>query len=121
MIFAYPSVSVKQLVSPVYQFPHMIFFRITAVTSLSYPCCCAGIETIGILNVVSIFVIIGIGVDDVFVFINTFKQSKGLKNMRSLEDRLIYTIREATKATFFTSITTSIAFFANAISSVSDL
>lgn len=90
------------------------------VTSLSFPTCCAGIESIGILNVVSIFVIIGIGVDDVFVFINTFKQSKGLANMQSLEDRLIYTIREATKATFFTSITTSIAFFANAISSVSD-
>ena len=80
----------------------------------------AGIQTLGILNVVSIFVIIGIGVDDVFVFINTFKQSARMKDLHGPYQRLTHTILESSKATFFTSLTTSVAFFANAVSSVRD-
>ena len=78
-----------------------------------------GISTLGILNVVSLFVIIGIGVDDVFVYLNTFKQSAKLKDLDTVHKRLAHTIIVAGKATFFTSITTSVAFFANAISLVS--
>lgn len=73
----------------------------------------------GLLNVISIFVVIGIGVDDVFVFVNTFKQSARLPGLHTPHQRLTHTILESTKATFFTSITTSVAFFANVISSVS--
>lgn len=80
---------------------------------------CTGIETVGLLNVISIFVIIGIGVDDVFVFINTFKQSARLPDLKTSHQRLAHTILEASKATFSTSLTTSVAFFANSISSVS--
>ena len=76
------------------------------------------IETVGLLNVVSVFVVIGIGVDDVFVFINTFKQSVRLPDLHSPHDRITHTILEATKATFFTSLTTSVAFLANIESSV---
>jgi len=103
---------------------------------------------VGLLNVVSIFVIIGIGVDDVFVFINTFKHSSASgstdyfkelvrdnidrvwvclrsgderrdKDVLEGEHRITHTILHATKATFITSFTTSIAFFANAVSTVS--
>lgn len=81
----------------------------------------AGIKTLNVLNVVSVFVVIGIGVDDVFVFINTFKQSGKLKSLPLLHQRLGYTILTAGKATFVTSLTTSVAFFANAISAVSGL
>ena len=78
-----------------------------------------GIRAFGVLNIVSVFVIIGIGVDDVFVFLNTFKQSAKLKDLDTVHKRLTHTIIIAGKATFFTSITTSVAFFANAISLVS--
>ena len=77
-----------------------------------------GIKAVGLLNLVAPFVIIGIGVDDVFVFLNTFKQAGDLKGVRTLEDRLAYTIIHASKATFLTSATTAVAFFANVFSAV---
>ena len=77
-----------------------------------------GYETFSLLTVVTIFVIIGIGVDDVFVFMNTFKQSKGLQGLDTTHKRLTHTILVATSATFCTSATTSIAFLANAVSQV---
>lgn len=80
-----------------------------------------GFETLGIMNVVSLFVIIGIGVDDVFIYLNTFKQSKELQGLDTFHKRLTYTVILAGKATFYTSITTAVAFFANAISMVSFL
>ena len=85
---------------------------------LSLICSLSGINTFGLLNVISFFVIIGIGVDDILVFINTFKQSSRLAGLNTVHERITHTIIEASKATFFTSITTSVAFFANAISSV---
>ena len=75
-----------------------------------------GIEYMGILNGVSLFVIIGIGVDDIFVFINTFRQAVENKD---LGDRIYHTISVAGKATLFTSFTTAAAFAANALSPVS--
>ena len=76
-------------------------------------------ETLSILSLISPFVIIGIGVDDIFVFLNTFKQSQGLRGLDTVHKRLTHTIIVAGKATFFTSLTTAVAFFANMISSVS--
>ena len=58
------------------------------------------------------------GVDDVFVFINIFRQSTHLK---SVKGRLKHTIRTAGVATFYTSITTAMAFASNIASSVSQL
>ena len=59
-----------------------------------------------------------LGVDDVFVFINTFRQAYYLTN---IGDRMIHTTWTAGKATFFTSFTTAAAFAANVASSVSYL
>ncbi len=56
------------------------------------------------------------GVDDVFVFINTFRQAN---HMLDLGERMYYTVRTAGKATFFTSFTTAAAFAANVASAVS--
>ena len=75
-------------------------------------------ETFSLLSIVTLFVIIGIGVDDVFVFLNTFKQSQNLEGLDSVHKRLTHTIIVATSATFFTSATTAIAFLANAVSEV---
>ncbi|OWF56167.1 protein dispatched homolog 3-like [Mizuhopecten yessoensis] len=74
-----------------------------------------GISALGILNGVAAFVIIGIGVDDVFVFVNIFRQSSGQK---SVSKRIRHTMLTAGKATFFTSFTTTAAFAANVFSSI---
>ena len=55
------------------------------------------------------------GVDDVFVFINTFRQAE---QFQEPSDRMLHTILNAGKATFFTSFTTAAAFAANVASSV---
>ncbi|XP_059494060.1 protein dispatched homolog 3 isoform X1 [Stegostoma tigrinum] len=74
-----------------------------------------GIQYLGILNGVAAFVIVGIGVDDVFVFINTFRQASHLHDP---QERMIHTIKTAGKATFFTSFTTAAAYAANIFSQI---
>ena len=74
-----------------------------------------GIKSVGILSGVSLFIIIGIGVDDVFVFINTFRQAT---HAPDLDSRMSHTLWSAGKATFFTSFTTAAAFAANCLSQV---
>ena len=76
-------------------------------------------ETFSLLTIITTFVVIGIGVDDIFVFLNTFKQSKQLEGLDSVHKQITHTILVATSATFFTSATTTIAFLANAVSMVS--
>lgn len=70
----------------------------------------SGVKSVGILSGISVFIIIGIGVDDVFVFVNTFRQAH---SSISLESRLSRTLVTAGKSTFFTSFTTCVAFLAN--------
>ncbi|XP_013412125.1 protein dispatched homolog 3 isoform X1 [Lingula anatina] len=74
-----------------------------------------GIEALGILNGAASFLIIGIGCDDVFVFINTFRQAHHMKDVGT---RFIHTVTTAGLATFFTSFTTAAAFAANVPSSI---
>ncbi|XP_033828260.1 protein dispatched homolog 3 [Periophthalmus magnuspinnatus] len=74
-----------------------------------------GVRYLGILNGVAAFVIIGIGVDDVFVFINTFRQAAHLLHP---QQRMIYTIKTAGRATFLTSFTTAAAYAANTFSQI---
>uniref|UniRef100_A0A3Q2QZD5 Dispatched RND transporter family member 3 n=1 Tax=Fundulus heteroclitus TaxID=8078 RepID=A0A3Q2QZD5_FUNHE len=74
-----------------------------------------GVRYLGILNGVAAFVIIGIGVDDVFVFISTFRQASHLRQPR---ERMIYTIKTAGRATFLTSFTTAAAYAANTFSQI---
>ncbi|XP_067658101.1 protein dispatched homolog 3-like isoform X2 [Haliotis asinina] len=73
------------------------------------------IDALGILNGAAAFVIIGIGVDDVFVFVNIFRQASHFK---VISDQMWYTVKTAGKATFFTSATTAAAFAANIASSI---
>lgn len=55
------------------------------------------------------------GVDDVFVFISTFRQAS---HLRRPQQRMIYTIKTAGRATFLTSFTTAAAYAANTFSQV---
>ncbi|CAH1800481.1 unnamed protein product [Owenia fusiformis] len=69
----------------------------------------------GYFHIFSIYIILGIGADDFFVFYNTWIAS-GAHTYKSIAHRLSYTYRRAAKAMFFTSITTSVAFLANGLS-----
>ena len=101
-----------------------LFLTFFGIVSILTPLCLAyfffryvfEVKSLGILSGISAFIIIGIGVDDVFVFINTFRQAH---SARSLEARMSHTICTAGKATFFTSFTTAMAFAANCFSEVS--
>ncbi|XP_026781706.3 protein dispatched homolog 3 [Pangasianodon hypophthalmus] len=74
-----------------------------------------GVKYLGILNGVAAFIIIGIGVDDVFVFISTFRQAA---HVVGAEQRMIHTVKTASRATFLTSFTTAAAYAANAFSQI---
>uniref|UniRef100_A0A8C3XNW4 Dispatched RND transporter family member 3 n=1 Tax=Chelydra serpentina TaxID=8475 RepID=A0A8C3XNW4_CHESE len=103
--------------------PLAVFLSFFGLASIGLSCLVAlflyhvvfGVQYLGILNGVAAFVIVGIGVDDVFVFINTYRQATHLKD---LQLRMIHTIQTAGKATFFTSLTTAAAYAANIFSQI---
>ena len=67
---------------------------------------------IGIFHVLSIFIILGIGSDNIFVFMDTWKQSR-VRSFKSLAHRLSHVFKRAAKATLITSFTTMMAFLSN--------
>lgn len=69
-----------------------------------------GHQHAGVLNAIALFVIIGIGVDDVFIFFNIFRQCGDIDEPKA---RLAKTFRRAAKSTFITSFTTIAAFAVN--------
>ena len=72
-------------------------------------------QYIGIFHVLSVFIILGIGADDVFVFFNTWKLMEQ-KKFPNLTIHLTETFRCAASAMFVTSLTTMAAFLASAAS-----
>ena len=75
--------------------------------------CLGNNQALPVLSVASVFITIGIAVDDVFVFIDTFKQAS---HRPGLDDKILFTIGHAGKATLFTSITSAAAFGSNILS-----
>lgn len=69
----------------------------------------------GIFHVLSIFIILGIGADDIFVFTDTWKQSEK-EAFSNLAQRLSFVYRRAARAMFITSFTTMVAFLSNVLS-----
>lgn len=72
-----------------------------------------GVEYFGVLNLCCTFIILGIGVDDIFVYIDTYN-SLGEVDDRAV--RLQKTLAHAGKAMLTTSVTTFMSFMANAAS-----
>ena len=72
------------------------------------------------INFLIIFVVLGIGADDVFVFMDAFHQSidelRAQGKVPTLQARIKHTMRRALHAIFVTSFTTSAAFLATALS-----
>ena len=76
------------------------------------------------MNLLSILVLIGVSADDVFIFIDTWckerssKLSVEIDQSTAMTDHLKSTFKHALLTIFVTSITTSAAFFSNAISDI---
>ena len=77
--------------------------------------CIFGITYFTQLHGCAIFLALGIGADDVFVFTDAWKQNKKLKN-KSLVEKLEMTLGRTILAVFNTSFTTTVAFLATATS-----
>lgn len=75
----------------------------------------------GTLQVVAIFLVIGIAADDIFVFIDAWKQSNFVGKeviQGDIKKRMAYSFRRGVRAMTVTSSTTAVAFFANAFSPI---
>eukprot|EP00466_Bigelowiella_natans_P019212 jgi/Bigna1/68122/fgenesh1_pg.5_\ len=78
------------------------------------------------LHSLTIFIVLGIGADDVFVFVDGWRQAEGIVQARGiypgnplyLEKRMKIAYSRAKQAVFDTSFTTMVAFFATAISPI---
>ena len=80
------------------------------------------IEYVGNITGLSIFILLGIGADDIFVYFDAYRQSAHEPGVgESLSDRLLYSSRRASKAIFVTSLTTTGAFLATALSCITPL
>lgn len=68
---------------------------------------------------VAVFVVLGIGADDIFIVTDAFKQTFVLlPSSTTLEQRISWTLRRAVPAMGITSVTTAVAFAANGITAV---
>jgi hypothetical protein len=70
-------------------------------------------EYFGFFHIISVFIILGIGADDVFIFYDTWRLS-GHTVFPSVAHRLSDCYRKAAKTTFVTSVTTMSAFLVSA-------
>ena len=83
-----------------------------------------GIRYVGLLNVSSFFVILGVGVDDLFVFYDTLRAERralgwhASGTVEGFAEALFGTYMCAGKAMFATSFTTGVAFLASAVSAI---
>merc|ERR1712038_307834 len=67
----------------------------------------------------SIFIVLGIAADDVFVFCDAWRQSTQHREIANDENlRMAYTFKRAFKAILVTSSTTCVAFLANGLSDI---
>ena len=79
-----------------------------------------GVERVSILQFLSVFVILGIGVDDVFVFYESFAAATRAvgRSPETLVVRLSYAYEHAGRAMLVTSFTSAAAFCANVASAI---
>ena len=77
-----------------------------------------GLEYVSILQFLAVFVILGIGVDDVFVFYNTCTGHAGGGRDGDLTARLSYAYEHAGRAMLVTSFTSAAAFCSNLASAI---
>ena len=79
------------------------------------------VEWFGVLNFLSLFVMLGIGADDIFVLVDAWKQSAFRYPPGDLESRMVWTLHRSARAMAVTSFTSAAAFFAGAVSVIPPL
>lgn len=82
-----------------------------------------GLEYISGLVAMCLYIVLAIGADDVFVFMDAYKQSlyQGPEVTGSFQTRMLWTYRRAAGAMLITSFTTACAFFATALSPLAEV
>ena len=71
------------------------------------------------IHLLSVFVVLGIAADDVFVYTDAWKQATVLDELEGdTQKQMAYTWRRASKAIFVTSFTTGVAFMATGFSEI---
>ena len=94
------------------------FFEIVLSVPLSFVIFAVlGNENVSFLQFMGIFIILGIGADDVFVFMDSYKQSLSIPDLTD-EQRFHAGYQRAASAMLVTSATSGCAFFATAISPI---
>ena len=68
------------------------------------------------IHVLAIFIALGVGADDIFVYVNAWRHSRRVAT--SFEARIAYAHRKTYRAVLATSFTTAVAFFATWVSPV---
>ena len=80
-----------------------------------------GIRYFGTFNLLAIFIILGIGADNIFIFLDAWAQSAPLLLQQGYEptplNRMSFAWRRGAQAMLLTSMTTTCSFMANAMSS----
>ena len=76
------------------------------------------VPSFGFLNLMAFIIVIGVGADDVFVYLDVWRQTKEAMPTASMTDWVSTTLRHAALSMFVTSFTTSVAFFSNIISPI---
>jgi protein dispatched 1 len=77
------------------------------------------INWFGSFHVLALFVVLGVGADDIFVFQDAWRHSEKLAVIRdSFESRMVVTYEHTGSAVFNTSFTTTVAFLATALSPI---
>lgn len=81
------------------------------------------IEYFGFLNALAVFIVAAIGADDIFIFMDAYKQSKfkDPANLESLETRMSWVYRRSGNAMAITSATTCAAFLATMITPLASI
>jgi predicted RND superfamily exporter protein len=75
--------------------------------------CIVGFQYLSLFNIMALFVVLGIGADDIFVFVDCWKS---LRDVTCMEERMSKCFRRAGVAMFTTSLTTMVAFFVSSFS-----
>jgi len=78
----------------------------------------------GSLQVISIYIVLGIAADDIFVFVDAWRQSANVSPeifQNDKKKRMAYAFRRGVRAMAVTSSTTSVAFFSNIFSPLMEI
>lgn len=70
------------------------------------------------LHILTIFLVLGVGADDCFVFVDSYKQTKVTKGLDTQLQRMLWAWTHTAQSTLNTSVTTAIAFVSTSITPV---